>query len=149
MIERHIQVTYCDDIRHEVGAKVSHMGIYSTSLFVPSFPINLPKFCVSVKVVTPIQNPIESLTIQIKKDDDVLQELVVDDEKIAKSIAHISNIPNDESENRVQVFHAMTAFAPMVFDGPCILRVHAQTEDKELRGVGLKVEQQNTESKTE
>ncbi len=144
MIFRNLQTIYCDDIRQEVSGKLSYIGAYSTSLIVASFPITLPKLCVSIRIISPVQNPIESLTVQILKDDEVLQELVIDDEQLAKSRESIPNLSSDEQQDGVQVFHAMTAFSPIQFDGPCALRVRAQTEDEEIRGVGLKVEQVST-----
>ena len=140
MITRNLQTIYCDDIRHEVSGKLSYIGVYSTSMIVASFPVTLPKLCVSVRIISPIQKPIESLTVRILEDDAVLQELVIDNEQLAKSRESIPNLASDEQQDSVQVFHAMTAFSPIHFDGPCALRVRAQTEDEEIRGLGLKVE---------
>jgi hypothetical protein len=36
---------FCDDIRHEINGKVSLMGMYRGEMFVPDFPITLPKIC--------------------------------------------------------------------------------------------------------
>ena len=35
----------CDDIRAEVGNKVSLMGVYAKDIFVPKFPYTFPKLC--------------------------------------------------------------------------------------------------------
>jgi len=36
---------FCDDVRYELNGKVSLMGIYNDQMFVPDFPITLPKVC--------------------------------------------------------------------------------------------------------
>lgn len=36
---------FCDDIRHEQNGKISLMGIYNGEMYVPAFPITLPKIC--------------------------------------------------------------------------------------------------------
>ena len=38
-------VIICDDIRTEVGNKISMMGVYQKDIFVPKFPFILPKLC--------------------------------------------------------------------------------------------------------
>jgi hypothetical protein len=56
-------VVFCDDIRHEHGGKVSHIGVYSTYVGIHSaFPVTLPKFCFAVtlwlskKIITSSQS---------------------------------------------------------------------------------------------
>jgi hypothetical protein len=38
-MERHLQTIFCDDIRHELGGKLSYIGVYSGRLIVPDFPV--------------------------------------------------------------------------------------------------------------
>ncbi len=38
-------VIICDDIRTEVGNKISMMGVYQKDIFVPRFPYIFPKLC--------------------------------------------------------------------------------------------------------
>jgi hypothetical protein len=47
MIARHVETLFCDDIRHEVGGKLSYIGVYSGGLFVRAFPVTLPKLCLA------------------------------------------------------------------------------------------------------
>jgi hypothetical protein len=58
MIARHLQTIFCDDIRHEVGGKLSYIGVYSGRLLVPGFPLSLPKLCVAVRAVAPRAQPL-------------------------------------------------------------------------------------------
>jgi hypothetical protein len=38
-------IMICDDIREEVGNKMSMMGIYQKDIYVPRFPFTFPKLC--------------------------------------------------------------------------------------------------------
>ena len=144
MIVRHVETLFCDDIRHEMNGKVTFIGVYGGGLFVPAFPATLPKLCLSIKIVTPEYEPIRSLTLRVLKDEDVLQEVVVDEAQLAAA----SDSPEDEQEvdqedhnGRVHVAPFMLVFSPMVFDHPCTLRVRVRAEGGELSGLALQVNQ--------
>ncbi|MBF0545448.1 MAG: hypothetical protein HQM08_13490 [Candidatus Riflebacteria bacterium] len=42
-------VLFCEDIRQEIGGRVSLMGILGSKIFVQDFPILFPKFCLFVE----------------------------------------------------------------------------------------------------
>ena len=86
MIARHVETLFCDDIRHEMGGKLSFIGVYSDSLFVNAFPVTLPKLCLFVKVVIPADEPIRILNLRVLRDDEVLQEIALDEEKLARCV---------------------------------------------------------------
>jgi hypothetical protein len=53
-MKRHGYSIFCDDIRNEVGGKLSFIGCYNAVMFVPSqFPCLLPKFCVHFFMLSP------------------------------------------------------------------------------------------------
>ncbi len=137
MIPRHVETLFCDDIRHEMGGKLSFIGVYSGSLYVPAFPVTLPKLCLSVKIITPADEPLRTVTLSVLKDEDTLQEIAVDEEQLMAA----SDSADEQPQERVQVMQFALVFSPIQFDGPCILRVRAQTEDGELRGLALRVDQ--------
>jgi hypothetical protein len=58
-------VLFCDDIRHEVGGKVSLMGIYGSHLLVPSMPLHLPKLAIHFNIELPIELKPDSIKINI------------------------------------------------------------------------------------
>ncbi len=141
MIPRHLETLFCDDIRHEVGGKLSFIGVYSGGLFVPSFPVTLPKLCLSVKVVTPADEPLRSLNLRVLKDEETLQEIRLDEEQLADASDSAEDMTEEQRKERVQMAQFLLVFSPIQFDGPCILRVRVQTEDGELRGMALRVDQ--------
>ncbi len=54
---------YCDDIRLEVGNKVSLMGLYAGEALLPQIPAVLPKLCALVACKAPIDKPFRSLAV--------------------------------------------------------------------------------------
>jgi hypothetical protein len=71
---------FCDDIRAEVGGKMSVMGIYQTDMIFPSqatFPLALPKFCALIKYYE---------TLDAFKDDVELRVFLPGDEKDKPSV---------------------------------------------------------------
>ncbi len=72
---RTVIAQFCDDVRQEIGNKFSLMGCYGTDLYVPSFPITLPKLCVFVHVRTPREQPFRRLTLRLMRGAEVLSEL--------------------------------------------------------------------------
>jgi hypothetical protein len=62
----HGTVIFCDDIRHEVGGKVSYIGVYRRNLFVHGeFPFTLPKFGIRIHYVDDIDEAPEELEFQV------------------------------------------------------------------------------------
>jgi uncharacterized protein DUF6941 len=49
MDRKHIFTLVCDDIRPERGNKISLMGLYGDTVFVPAFPFVFPKLCILEK----------------------------------------------------------------------------------------------------
>lgn len=141
-MNRHVQTIFCDDIRHELGGKLSYIGVYSGHLFVPSFPVTLPKLCLALSVITPANQPFRKLEMRIFKDDEQIAEGILDE----AGLSEIIEVTADESGNsaadkRVQVLNSLFMFSPFQIDGPCHLRVRAVTESEELKGLALSVAQ--------
>jgi hypothetical protein len=140
-MNRYVLTIFCDDIRHEVGGKFSYIGVYSGQMFVPSFPITLPKLCLAMSVITSADTPFHNLVMRILKDDALLAEAALDDTQLANAVEAFADVPEDERKERVQLLQSMFVFSPFQLDGPCKLRVRIETESVELRGVGLRIDQ--------
>jgi hypothetical protein len=138
-MDRQIQTVFCDDIRHELGGKLSYIGVYSGMLFVPTFPATLSKLCLAMNVLTPADRPFAKLTVRLLKDEDVLVEGTLDDAQLSAAV----DVPTDDvmAKDRILALQSIIVFSPFVLEGPCTLRVRAETEEGELRGLGLRVEQ--------
>lgn len=142
MIGRHVETTFCDDIRHEVSNKLSYIGVYSGNLYVQAFPVALPKLCVAIKVVTPRDKPLDSIRLRILKDDETFQEITVDEGQLSASMESLNGQIKSELKNLAQTASFVIVFSPMQLDGPCTLRVRvAIGDEEELKGIGLVISQ--------
>ena len=140
-MNRHVFTIFCDDIRQEIGGKLSYIGVYGAQMFVPSFPITLPKLCLAMSMITPIDAPFRKLAMRILKDDTQLAEGVLDETQLAGAVEASTDVPADERKDRILTLQSMFVFSPFQLEGPCTLKVRVETESGELRGVGLRIDQ--------
>jgi len=145
-MNRQVLTVFCDDIRHEVGGKVSYIGVYSGGLFVPAFPVTLPKLCIAMTVVTPAEQPFRKLALRVLKDRDVLAEGALDDAQLSNFVEAAEGVPEDERKDIVRLLQSFFVFSPFQLDEPCVLRIRVDTEEGELRGLGLRISQGPTEA---
>jgi len=143
-MDRQIQTVFCDDIRHELGGKLSYIGVYSGMLLVPTFPATLSKFCLAMNILTPADRSFAKLTVRLLKDKDVLFEGTLSNAQLSAAVV---DLPADDTmaKDRILALQSIIVFSPFVLEGPCTLRVRADTEAGELRGLGLQVEQAPTD----
>jgi hypothetical protein len=131
---RYLSTVFCDDIRQEIGGKMSFMGVYGGDMFLSKLPALLPKLCVFAKAVTPIDNPIRSFGIKVTYGDDVLAEF--EPQEIGDIAKYEASILEDKS---VMVVGTAITLAPFHIAEPGKLLVHATTESEELSAPGLTI----------
>lgn len=131
--DRFVIATYCDDIRHEMGNKISLMGCYQSDLVVSSAPLALPKLCVFVSVVTPKERPFQTLTIRIVQDDTELARINHPEAKL-----HEQEQNNDVTATR-KTISTFVVFSPFVIEASTFLKVLATTEEGEIVGPRLSI----------
>lgn len=146
-MNRQVHTIFCDDIRHEINGKVSYIGVYSGLMFVPQFPISLPKLCLALNVVTPVTDPFRKIVIRVLKDRETITEAIVSDAELTKYGESVSNTLESERKDQVHVFRSLLVFSPFNLEGPCVLRVRVETEESEMRGAGLIINLVPSESK--
>jgi hypothetical protein len=66
---RYVHTVWCDDIRQEIGNKPSFMGVFAGGILLPAVPAALSRLGVYTWVVSPVDKPIESLQLQVVRDD--------------------------------------------------------------------------------
>lgn len=132
--ERFITGIFCDDIRHEMGNKLSFMGCYQSVLLVPAMPAVLPKLCVYVSAWTPKLRPFKALTLRVVQDDDKeLARIDIPFEGLAES-----GQIQDETATRKTISTAIE-FSPFVIEKLTTLRLMATTEEEEIIGPRLMI----------
>jgi len=137
---------FCDDVRYEIGGKLSYIGIYTGDLIVMgNFPATLPKFCI---VVNYSENPSEfgdnlELTIQVPGDPDEAPSTRIDFQRTINPDAS-----NDIAEYGPDARVAMTT--PMTFNGfhlkeEGFIRVRMRRGDDIVRLGSIRVRARPTE----
>ncbi len=130
--DRFVTANFCDDIRQEIGNKLSYVGCYQGELFVPMTPIALPKLCVFASVWTPKEKPFKSLTIRVVQDDETELARIEIPEDGIKEASQIT----DETSTR-KAFSTAIVFAPFAIEKPTMLKLVATTEDGDITGPRL------------
>lgn len=133
--QRHLEVIYCDDARQEVGHKLSLMGIYSADLFVPEFPVTLPKLCVAIKAVTDIKKPFSSLEIFIYQGEGTSEANIIASRQIEMPLGEAFM----QDGSKLMIIQTIFMLSPFQLDEETTLRVRVKTESEELKGLALRI----------
>jgi hypothetical protein len=129
-ITRHLEVIFCDDIREELGNKLSFMGVYSADMTVPVVPIILNKLCIVVRAITENYDRFESLKVSVFQGDDNVE--LISTGQIVLPDANL-----DSNKSPLQVIQLTFMLSPFQIDKETTIRVQAITEREELNSVGL------------
>ena len=143
MISRTVNTIYCDDIRREVGNKMSYMGVYTSKLLVPEFPAILPKLSIIIEVRTSMSEPFEELELRILQGENIVGQVDFDSDTLStqSSLTEDSDADNEtDIDNRMVVVRAVVTISPLVVSETQTIRVRANTESGELKGPGLRLE---------
>ena len=126
----------CDDIRQEVGNKISFMGIYQSELLLAQFPSTLPRLCFAVYARTPASQPFKQLLFKIFRDDEQL---------IAEGSLDVATITPSPPSSDGELFLTGTmliGFSPMILVEPCKLSARVFTEAEVLKAGSILVRKQ-------
>ncbi len=62
-MNRYAHAIYCDDIRQELGGKITLVGIYTGKCLIQTIPGILPKLCISISMAAPKTDPFRSIQV--------------------------------------------------------------------------------------
>lgn len=132
--ERTLNAIFCDDIRHEMGNKLSFMGCYQGELQVSDAPVALAKLCVYASASTTQGKPFKTLTLRVVQDQDIeLAKLAIPPETLAQAAQVF-----DPAATRMTVSTAIV-FSPFFIEKPTSIRLMAATEEGEIVGPRLSI----------
>ena len=141
---------FCDDIRQEIGGKPSFMGVYYGAMYVPQFPIMLPKFCVNVTFYEPknmVEVRVSPVIIKVFMPNDaedtpsLTGEVPASKEMISRLPP--SELPIEEGVPQLAIVNAMFIQSPFVVQEPGRVRVRCEYPDGIILRAGtLRVERQ-------
>lgn len=140
MIQRTLQTIFCDDIRHETSGKLTLVGVYSDSLVVSTLPATLPRLCLVARLLSPRNEALSAVKLRIFKGEALFQELV------ANEIAQPSRKTTDNTQ--VQIVQFLVEFPSFEIATPCVLRVHAEVDGRDIYGAPLNIQVMQTAGAT-
>lgn len=137
MSNRSLTATFCDDIRHEIGSKVSLIGCYAGDMIVPVFPITLPKLCIHFTLTTRLDAPFHGpITVSIFQNGNVISKV-----DISSGWSPDTALPSRPDGTARDTLFLQGGFelSPISFDKPTTLRILAETEGEIIQGPMLHI----------
>lgn len=130
-VESHVQVVWCDDIRQEIGGKLSFMGVYAGGLVIPVEAIVLPQLYVWVQLHSPLSKPITEIVARIIQDDG---SVVV--ESKADGVVPPEMVAKSDPRKTMHTVGMIFQIAPFAISPKCqyFEVVVTQNSETELRG---------------
>ncbi len=130
---------FCDDIRHEVGEKISLIGVYAADLVVPRMPITLPKLCVWSVIGTDIERPFSRLVVKLVQEGKPTP--LIESLDLAPEAREWYEKSRQDFDDSVEHLHYGLEFAvvPFQIDATTSLRVIAETDSGILKGRRLRI----------
>lgn len=138
---------FCDDIRQEVGGKMSYMGAYYGALFAPSFPFTVSKFAIAVTFFEPLEMSVARtwnvpVKLFVPGDDNALasgEVPIVSKEAIDAQLK--STLPDDLDIPKLVIYQLAFTMAPFIFQMPGRIKMRAIYSDTMIVKLGsLRVE---------
>ena len=130
---RYVHTVWCDDIRLEIGNKPSFMGIFTGGILLPAVPAVLPRLGVYTWVVSPVDKPIESLQLQVVRDDGLVLA------EIKPEAPPHSAIPRVEGATQQQVIVGVTMGPIEIPEGCKWFVVKVKADGDELEGPKFRI----------
>lgn len=136
-MNRYAHITFCDDIRQEVGGKVTQVGIYSGSCIVQEIPCLLPKLCFSLTLSAPKTNPIRSVQITAIYAGEEVVKMSLSPEQIDEIMQ--ANPPPDPEVRQSITLTMMGVISPFKVSAPGRLKLNVIADDAELHCEDLEI----------
>ncbi len=132
-----IVALFCDDVRSEVGNKLSLMGVYGQDLLLQEFPATLPKLCAVMLLDVPAGTEAREAVFVLKRGDEIVGRAVasVDEARRTRGAE-----PAVDPGARLSI-RFIAQMSPLVFDAPCELIAYAEVMGEMVHGGRLKVAQ--------
>lgn len=132
---------FCDDVRQEIGNKLSYLGIYGPVLIVESLPTNLVKLCCVMSVRVPAASPPRKVTFRLLREEEIIFEADAVQSDIQDTAAPTAAVGIDSLALTISTVAQLVSF-PLT--QRCFLSSVAVVDGKELRGGSLELLAMNT-----
>ncbi|HEY4369127.1 MAG TPA: hypothetical protein VGN07_17970 [Steroidobacteraceae bacterium] len=128
-----VYTIFCDDLRQEVGNKVSYMGVYQGILYVEAFPVFLPKLCAAVTLRVLMDRRPKRLLFRMLMEDTVIAERAFDTQLMAQDQTAV-----DTNHDAIYAT-ALFQFTPFAAEAPARLKSRVYFDDQELKAGALNI----------
>lgn len=138
-LETHLTTVFCEDVRQEIGGKITLVGVYNNICGLESFPAMLPKIAVMLRLIGPAGFLPKAIGYKAWLGEALIAEVPVT-EPISGSASEFRSQIESASEavpTELQFsgkFGAVTGFmvfSPLVVERPASLRIRAYGPDGE------------------
>ena len=126
-VGRSVSVIYADDLREEVGGKISIIGVYPVKMVFPSFPAVLPKLAIFLTATCSVEAPFKKLEVQVHKGEELIFQKSLTDEELHQ----LASAPaiQDTTELRAIEANFLILHGPVQITERCFIRPTVVTED--------------------
>ncbi|QYF95588.1 hypothetical protein KY495_10800 [Massilia sp. PAMC28688] len=135
---RFIHTLYCDDVRQEVGGKMTFVGAYQSQMLAEQpGELTLPKLCIVLTAQTPHEQPFQKMLIKLFRDDEILQQM---------DVPVMEQLPVNVSDGRPANFDVrgiIITLQGLKFEKSAVLRIQVETEAEVLSAPGFQVTLKN------
>lgn len=140
-MEPFMMAIFCDDVRQEVGNKLSYLGVYGPSLIVPAFPTTLIKLCCVLTVRLPANAPPpKSVVFRLLRDDEVVFEANLSPADGGTDADALARASDDMAASRYLNIAAIAQLVSFQIPQQATLKARAMVDGKELRGGALELQ---------
>lgn len=124
---------FCDDIRQEVGGKLSYMGVYMSEMVIHApFPATLPKLCMVINYLERPGSNEDPVTIRVfqPEEKNPLTDIPLDADLMRRS--GLAPTDPEASDPFIGALFFLN-LAPFVIKAPGRIRVVAESGNKKVR----------------
>jgi hypothetical protein len=139
---------FCDDIRAEIGGKISFIGVYERDCFVHGdFPFTFPKFGIAVRYMEKRGVTTDSATMRIFLSATDREDTVIVEARLPVEEARSSPVdPSIDAAESYLAFSSNIILAPFVIPHAGILKVRVFCDEEIIKIGALRVQQAQPES---
>lgn len=122
--------TFCDDIRQEVGGKLTFVGVYTEDMVVVTdeLPAMLPTFATHTRIMIPGDMDVSEVSFRlVAEHDGKTEDIFRGDSK-----AVVMPKPPDDGEAKLLVVNINAGVSPLVIRGSCLMRAIATINGEEV-----------------
>lgn len=144
MLNAHLSVLYCEDVRREIGNKFSYMGVLGPVVAMDSHRVSMDKVVVAVVMLLPKATAptLKEFGVQVTQrnadgTEKVLQPM--DPRPAAIDPAEAARIPADMPDDTLVQLVGLVVLRNLKFEQRCKLEVLVRTNEGESMGAPLQI----------